>query len=446
MKSRRTFLRCCCSLGAGTAGLHLARLGAVSASAQTTSGYKAIVCVFLFGGNDSNNTVVPLSASGYGAYSSVRRGLAIPQAQLRPITAAGGAAYGLHPQLQLIQTLYNQRKAAVVLNIGMLVAPVTKADISAGAPVPRNLYSHSDQTAQWQAANPMGAAGTGWAGRAADILQFANAGQFPPAVSVNGNSLQLVGSQTRPVSISPGQELGIDSLGDGVVDDARDAAMQKILTFDSGMQLIATGNAIVRAGIQSAQQINDAINNAPPLATQFPNSGLGQQLAQVARVIQARTALGMSRQIFFCGTGGYDNHSNLLGDHNNLLASLNTALTAFYAATQELAVEDSVTTFTESEFNRTFEGNGTAGTDHAWGGHQVVFGGAVRGGDVYGRMPVLQLRGPDDAGDRGLFIPSIALDQYGATIAQWFGVPDPDLDVVFPNLRNFATRNLGFMA
>lgn len=443
MKTRREFL---CSwrnvaLAGGAAGF--TRMGRMSALAQTSSTYRALVCVFLFGGNDNNNTIVPMSA--YADYQNSRRSLAIPQASLLPVNASGGRVFGLHPRLTGLRALYNQGRAAAVLNVGMLVRPITKADLRTPGSTPRQLYSHSDQTAQWQAANPMGPAGTGWSGRAADIVQFANSGGITPSVSVNGSPLQLTGQTTRPLSMSPGARFGLDSLGSTSLNNLRDGAMAQLLTFDTGATLIAAASGIQSSGIRNAGAINAALDSATPVATPFPDTSLGRQLAQVARVVKARAALGMNRQIFFCGMGGFDNHSDLLPSHDNLLGQVDAAMSAFYQATVELGVQNDVTTFTESEFGRTLDGNTTVGSDHAWGGNHLVVGGSVRGTQVYGTMPTLQLGGPDDAGNRGLFIPTLALDQYGATLAQWFGVPAADLPAVFPNIVNFPTRTIAFL-
>jgi uncharacterized protein (DUF1501 family) len=444
MKSRREFLLSCRTLAVAGGAAGLTRLGRMTALAQSPA-YRGLVCIFLFGGNDNNNTIAPITGADYTDYQNARKGLAIPQAQLRSISATGGRTFGLHPRLTGIQALYNQGKAAGLLNVGMLVRPTTKADLRTGGAVPRNLYSHSDQTAQWQAANPNGPAGSGWSGRAADLLQFSNPGSIPPAISVNGNSLQLTGNSTRPLSISPGAKLGLDGLGDATADRLRDTTMPQLLTFDTGVSLIATASGILGASLRNAVAVNTALETAPALTTVFPNTGLGRQLAQVAKIISARVGLGMNRQIFFCGLGGFDNHSDLLPSHDNLMGQLDAALSAFYQATVEMSVANEVTTFTESEFGRTLDGNSTVGSDHAWGGNHLIVGGSVRGSEVYGTLPALRLGGPDDAGSRGLFIPTTSLDQYGATLASWFGVGSGDLNTVFPNLANFTTKTLGFL-
>jgi uncharacterized protein (DUF1501 family) len=309
-------------------------------------------------------------------------------------------------------------------------------------PVPRNLYSHSDQQQQWQTANPTIAGGTGWGGRITDIL--APNTQFPAGVSVSGGSALLSGSVTRAVSISPGSNFGLNTFGNQAATDARFAALQQILTFDSGVQLIAATSGVLGSAMKAAQDINQALTSGTPLTTVFPNTGIGQQLAQVAKIIQVRNALGMNRQIFFASAGGYDTHSNLINDQANLFNQLNGAIGAFQNALIELQVEPNVVTFLESEFGRTGNGSQTSGSDHAWGSNTFVIGLPVKG-EGYGTFPTLALGGPDDVGNRGVFLPTTGLDQLGATLASWFGVPDASLTTVFPNLGNFPAQKLAFL-
>jgi uncharacterized protein (DUF1501 family) len=438
------------------AAAHLTRFGLMTANAQSTSNYKALVCIFMNGGNDSNNMIVPLNASAttanpatYAGYSAARGALALGQAAVLPVNA-GGVGYGLHPALTRIRDLYVANKAAMIFNVGTLVGPVTKATLNA-FPMPRNLYSHSDQTQQWQTANPTVAGGTGWGGRMTDVIAAAT--PFPAGVSVSGNSTLLTGVTTGGVTIAPGSNFGLSSFGGAAAMQARFTALQQILTFDSGVQLISSSGGVLNKALTSAQEINAALTGGTPLTTVFPNSGLGQQLAQVARIMQVRGALGMDRQIFFASIGGFDNHSNLINDQNGLMATIDAAVGAFQAALGELAIEPNVITFTESEFNRTMNSNGTNGSDHAWGGHHFAIGGPVIGGNAYGKFPNPALNGPDDVGNRGLWLPTTSLDQYAATMASWFGVPDAALtgpgtpNPVFPNLINFpaASRKMAFI-
>jgi len=448
MATRRQFLKKCCALSAAGAAAHITRFGLMSAQAQGTPGYRALVCIFLFGGNDSNNMIVPMNAtssatiSSFADYQGVRGVLALGQGTLLPVGATSGA-YGLHPRLTNIAQLYSQKKAAMVFNVGTLVKPTTKQQYQQSlVPLPRNLYSHSDQQSQWQTSNPTVSGGTGWGGRVNDVV-IPNS-PFPAGVSVAGNSALLAGAITGGVTISPGSNFGLDSFGDGTAMAARFAGLQQILTFDSGVQLIGASEGVLNNAVKSAQEINQALSSGTPLKTVFPNTGLGQQLAQVAKVIQVRAALGMDHQIFFASMGGFDNHSNLIQDQDPLLQQLDGAVGAFQAALGELAVEPNVITFTESEFNRTGNPSGTNGSDHAWGSHHFVVGAPVKGGEAYGTFPKLALNSNDDVSGRGVWVPSSSLDQYAATMASWFGVPDASLTTVFPNLGNFAAPKLGF--
>ena len=446
MDSRRQFmLKSGRLISTAFSAAALAPFGLINAHAQTTSSYKAMVCIFLFGGNDANNMVVP-TGNGYSAYQSVRQGLAIPQASLLPITNSTGGTFGLHPSLQPIHPLYASGKLAVVNNVGMLVRPTTRAQyLARTVPVPNNLFSHADQQQQWQNASPLVASTTGWAGRVADRVNLLNQpSNFPPSVSIAGNSLQLIGQSTLPTTINS-TEFGVLGSDHTPASDARNASLQEMLSFDSGAVLLQSANSVLRDAIRVAQLVEDATRNSPALVSQFPGTGLGQQLAEVAKIIQARTALGMRRQIFFVTQGGFDTHNGQLGTQANLLTQLAQAMLAFHNAMGELGVQDGVVSFTESEFSRTFQPNNGAGTDHAWGGHCLALGGGVKGGNTYGRFPVLALGSDDDSGNRGNWIPGISLDQYAASIAQWFGVPANELTQVFPNLANFPAPTAGFM-
>ena len=446
MNTRRNFLRSCGSLAAAGAGAHMLRLGEISAMAQSSPNYKALVCVFLFGGNDANNMIIPLDAARYSAYQTMRPNIALAANTLLPVAAGGGQVpYGLHPRLTNVQRLYNQQKAAMVFNLGTLVQPTTKANLNS-ATLPRNLYSHSDQTSQWQTANPTLAGGSGWGGRMADLLAGANASTFPMGVSVNGSAALLQGATARPLNLTPGTALGLARFGNSNAMNAREAGLQQLLTFDTGMQMIGAASGVMTSAVRGAQAINAALASGAPLTTVFPQTGLGRQLQQVAIVMRVRGALGMNKQIFFCGMGGFDNHSEQLPTHDNLMGQLDAALGAFYTSLEtDLQLANETTIFTESEFGRTGNPSSSNGSDHAWGSHHFVLGGSVKGGEAYGTFPVHALRGPDDAGSRGLWIPSTGLDQYAATMGAWFGLGAGDLNTVFPNLRNFTNPNIGFM-
>jgi uncharacterized protein (DUF1501 family) len=435
--SRRALLR------KSIATASLGYFGVLDALAQAGD-YKALVCVFLFGGNDANNMIVPMGVK-YNDYSRVRgpaTGLA--QNVLLPIMDRG-EAYGFHPQLPRIQQLYNQGKAAAMLNVGPLIRPITKTQYRQNQAVPSNLYSHSDQQQAWQQASTSGVR-SGWGGRTADAMQPSNTGSLlPMSVSTSGGALYTIGQVTGPAIINGGNGLGLSGSDGSATANARDAAFQQVINFQSGLTLVQAANRTINNGMQVGKVLNSVLTGPSGINTVFPQNGLGNQLAQVARIIRSRQTLGVSRQIFFVSTGGYDNHDGLLAAHQGLLTGLNAALSAFYDATIELGMENAVTTFTESDFNRTFGPNGNNGTDHAWGSHQLMMGGAVNGGRMYGTFPNLAIQGPDDVGNRGLWLPTASVEQYGATLSSWFGVNSAQLDAVFPNLINFPTRNLGFM-
>jgi uncharacterized protein (DUF1501 family) len=427
-------------LGFAGAASQMARFGEVTAHAQAGSDFKALVCVFFFGGNDSNNMIVPID-SRYTAYQTMRGPVALGSGVVLP---AGSSGFGFHPSLVNIRRLYDQQQAAMVFNVGTLVRPTTRSTLN-DVSLPRNLYSHSDQTQQWQSSDPNGG-GTGWGGRIGDIVAAQNTGLLPPGIVVNGgNALFLSGPVTKGINFSNAGSFGLESFGSSRGMEARVGALQRLLTFDSGLRLVSAANGVLVDSFRSAQEINAALNSAPALPVTFPASGLGQQLAQVAQIVSVRAALGMNRQIFFAGMGGFDNHEDLLDKHVDLMASFDAAVNAFYLTLDAWGLTNQVTLFTESEFNRTGNSNANLGTDHAWGGHHLVLGGSVVGGNYYGTFPQHILRGPDDAGDRGNWIPSTSLDQYAATMGGWFGVSDTDLNRIFPNLRNFATPRLGFI-
>ena len=439
-KHRREFLKSCCRLGAASVAAHISHVAPISAIAQSLSNHKVLVCVFLFGGNDANNLIVPID-SRYNAYKSMRGSVALAPGAL---LLAGGSGYGLHPALVNMQRLYSQNQAAAVFNVGTLFQPTTRATLNSVA-LPRNLYSHSDQTQQWQTSDPNGG-GTGWAGRLNDLAAGQNAGATPPGISVNGgNALFLSGSATRGLNFSNAGSFGLTGFGGDAAMVARLTAMQKVLTFDSGLQLVSAANGVLGDSIRSAQEINAALNSAPALPVAFPNTGLGQQLAQVAQIVSVQASLGMNRQIFFAGMGGFDNHEDLVNRQAGLLSALDGAVNAFITTLELRGSLDKVTLFTESEFNRTGNANANVGTDHAWGSHHLVIGGAVHGGATYGTFPLHVLSGPDDAGNRGNWIPTTSLDQYAATLGSWFGASDADLMSTFPNLANFTPQKLSFV-
>jgi uncharacterized protein (DUF1501 family) len=438
-------LACCSTAGASLVS-GLSKLGLVSALAQGTTDYKALVCIFMFGGNDSNNMLVPTD-SRYAQYLQARSVLALPQSQLLPLQMNGQSIYGLHPNMPDMQGYFNNQKSlAIVANVGTLVQPTTQATYVASQNLPQNLFSHSDQQDQWQSAQLAGTPVSGWAGKVADNVQTFNASaQFPPILSISGSPVFCTGITTRPFSMNPGQAPGLAGFDASAASQARYAATQQLLTFDSGLSMVQAANSVTGQAVQFAQVLSAALQSIPPLQTKFPLSYLGQQLQQVAQVISARSALGVQRQIFFCADGGFDTHADQLPQQVQLLSDVSASMSAFYQATQELNVPNQVTTFTLSEFSRTLQPSSNGGSDHAWGAHQLILGGAVKGNAIYGTFPTLVVGGPNDADQNGRWIPTTALDQYAATLATWFGVGATNLPAIFPNLVNFSTGNLGFL-
>ena len=444
--TRRDLLRlACCSAAGASLVSGLSKFGLVSALAQGTSDYKALVCIFMFGGNDSNNMIVPID-SRYTQYVQARSVLALPQSQLLPLQTNGQANYGMHPNLPEMQGYFNQKNLAVLANVGTLVQPTTKAQYQAYQNLPENLYSHSDQQDQWQSAQLAGTPVSGWAGKVADNVQTFNASaQFPPILSISGNPIFCTGITSRPFTINPGQPPGLQGFDQTAASQARYTATQQLLTFDSGLSMVQAANSVTGQAVKFAQVLSTALQNITPLQTKFPSNYLGQQLQQVAQVIAARSALGVQRQIFFVSYGGFDTHADQLPQQVQLLTDVSQSMSAFFQAAQELGVANQVTAFTLSEFSRTLEPGSNGGSDHAWGSHQLILGGAVQGNQIYGTFPTLALGGPDDADQNGRWIPTTALDQYAATLATWFGVPAVNLPSIFPNLTNFPSSNLGFM-
>ncbi len=430
--------------------MRFSALSAMNAFAQPASDYKAIVCIFLYGGNDGNNLAVPMSQTEYNAYKAIRGTLALPDnsAKLLPVTSvADGLPYGLNDGLKGIHPLWAQGKLGVVANMGNLVKPTTRAEYLGNAvPLPTNLFSHSDQTSQMQSGFPNTGGGTGWAGRVADAANPMNgAATFPASVSMSGPALFCTGGVVQSASLIPNFDLtlyGMD-VWPASAAQARKTALQELLTFDSGMALVQAANRVRQDATSLNQMLLDT-GLSPALATAFPGTTLGNQLKQVAKLIQLRNTTGMKRQIFFCGLGGFDTHGSQGWSHWDLLTKVGDALAAFYQSTVDLGIADKVTTFTLSEFGRSLQPSGT-GSDHGWGNNQIVLGGAVQGGRVYGAFPTFALSGPNDSGNRGVWIPTTSTEQFGATLATWFGVTQAQLPAIFPNLGNFGQSNLGFV-
>ncbi len=445
MLSRRNFI----GIGAASLGtLVLRRFAEIPALAQTGSNYRALVCVFLYGGNDSNNTIIPMDDASYKAYLAARASLALPSGSLTQVQSASGAPYGFFSPLAEVASMFAAKELAVVANVGSLVQPITRAQYQAAqVPIPSHLFSHADQQQQWQTSVAQGNSPTGWGGRVADYVkaQGLNSSTFPTFLSVAGNTLEGSGVKTQMIAISPGGSLQLAGFNSSAASQARLDAFTNLLTLSSGASLAQAANSIMSMSMADAKALAAALAKAAPLKTRFPTTSLGQQLQQVAQVIQVQADLGMERQVFFCSIGSFDTHTGELGTLNTLYPELSQGLAAFYDATQELGMAQNDTTFTESDYNRTFQPTTGNGSDHAWGGHHLVLGGAVGGGQIYGAFPSFQLGGPDDTDTRGRWIPTSSIDQYGATLCSWFGIPDAALPSVFPNLPNFSGGKLGFL-
>jgi len=448
LRSRRDFLRYGArTLSAIGAAAAFGEAGLITARAQSSGDYKAMVCIFLFGGNDANNMLVPNDTAAYANYQKIRQNLALPQSSLVSIhDPATNAGYGLHPSFAPIAPLYNtSKRLALLANVGTLVQPVPRSSNGAAqfnsVALPLNLYSHADQQNEWQNGVPQGGATTGWSGRLADRLSSSSGTLVPPCISIAGNALQLIGETTQPSTVN--------TANFGLVAPATDpgsVALQNMLSLSSGVTLVQAAQNSLKDAISVAQAVNTAVAGSASLGVTFANTDIGTQLAQVAKLIQVRGALGASRQIFFCSQGGYDTHSNQLAQQVTLYSNLANAMAAFDQAMGGLGVQNNVTTFTESDFGRTFQPNGNAGSDHGWGSHTLVMGGAVNGGNLYGAFPNLTLAGTDDSGTRGTWVPSASQDQYHGALAKWFGLSaQADLDYVFPNLGNFGYQTPAFI-
>ena len=450
--SRRNFLQ----LGA-SASMLLALGRFKWAQAAVASDYKALVCLFMLGGNDGHNTAVPLDSAQYAAYVAARGALALPQNQLLSISDPVQGMFGLHYAMPEMQALYNQGQLAILANVGMLVQPTSYTQFSSpGYPLPLNLRSHADQVVQMQTGVPNSSGSTGWGGRTLDLMEQAYAYNattgFPVSISLDAPALFCAGNIVQNVSLQPGNDFDQDamSLWPAAAAQARQAAQAQIVSTTTGNALIDSANTVMA----DALALNPLLKNASSTVAfqkPFPATTLGDQLQEVARVISLNAQLGVGRQVFFCSLSGFDTHGGQSYQQWDLLQQVSQALDAFYAATVQLGLANQVTAFTLSDFGRTLQPSGS-GSDHGWGNHHLLLGGAVNGGRVYGRFPLMtnyanfNATNDDYADSRGVMLPGFSLAQYGATLARWFGAADADLDGLFGTLPNFSTRDIGFMA
>jgi uncharacterized protein (DUF1501 family) len=456
--------------GLGALGLAPGLASVISSEARASnSSYKALVCVFLFGGNDGNNLVVPTDTTGYNDYFLARGNvIGTPDNGALALPAAGttggvlpldGIDFGLHPSMPELQALWNSGNVALLFNVGNLVQPITVAQYLANSTnpdvVPENLFSHIDQQHQMQITSLPGYSTTGWAGRMADQIGSAGA-SIPVGVSAAGNALFLAGSSSVPIVVPQTGPLAYNGFNGTAAANARLAALQALFATGGGTPLVSGLGTIQSQAIATANLLAPVLGGTSTLSSYFPVgtngalSSLSQQLVQVARMIQAASAGTISapaQQIFFVDMQEYDTHNNQLNRQAPLLADLSASLSAFYNAMVSLGLQDKVTAFTLSDFSRTLKPASGGGTDHAWGSHHLVVGGsgAVKSG-TYGSFPELVLGGPSDVADEGRWLPGLSIDQYGATLGKWLGLTPAQLAVAFPNLANFPTTDLGFMA
>lgn len=442
---RRQFLKTAAAAGIGAAAFGpLAQLQALAQSAGGAD-YRALVCLFMFGGNDGNNLLVPYEPADHARYAGVRTNLALARDSLLPVAPAntGGVRYGLHPAFDGLQGLFNQGQAALLANIGPLVVPTTKAQWNArSVPLPPNLFSHSDQQNAWQSDNLEGSLRGGWGGRMLErVVAEGSPNRGYACVSVAGGNIWSAGDRTlTPYRVSPSGDFGFDFY-DPAGSDPLSAAISGLLAETRSDPFEASWLAAVRRSVDNQRVLSSALNWTSPF-TGFPDTDLGRQLHMIARLISARSGLALARQCFFCSIGGFDTHGeDQLGDQTRLFGEIDDAVVAFQAAIAQLGLAEQVTLFSASDFGRTFVSNGQ-GSDHGWGNHHFVVGGAVNGGRLVGRFPQHVIGGPDDVGS-GNWLPTTSLDQLGRELGRWFGAGTA-LAEVFPRMGEFDD-DLGLM-
>lgn len=457
--SRRAFLQRVSALSlAGVATPWAVNLATMAeASAANAQDYKAIVCVFLYGGNDYANTVVPYDTNSYNAYQSHRPNLAYARDRLhatalnssRPLIDRNGLQrqYALAPELAPILPLFDSGKLGVLLNVGSLIQKTSKAQYTnKTVPLPPKLFSHNDQQSIWQSSSPEGAV-SGWGGRMGDLFVSGNGKATFTCVNVSGNAVFLSGKQAIQYQVTSNGSVPFNGLSAPLFgSSACSNALRQLVTQSRSHLFENEYNRVSARSIEADQILSAALASGPTITTAFPaDNRLASQLKMVARMIASASTLSAKRQVFFVSLGGFDTHDGLLTEHPVLLKTVADALAAFYNATVELGVANQVTAFTASDFGRTLTGNND-GSDHGWGSMHFMLGGAVKGGEIYGTAPIVANNGEDDVG-QGRLLPSTSVEQYAATLGKWLGISDSELVDLLPNLRNFdaSTRNLGFI-
>ncbi len=455
--SRRSFVKKASTLGVvGAAAPWVLNMAAMAeASAAGATDYKALVCIFLAGGNDQSNTVTPYDTASHNLYYNFRPNFAHSRANLAataltPLTTHKDSEgvqhdYALSPNLKdNLFPLFNSSKLGIVLNVGTLIEPITKAQYKGKQkPVPPKLFSHNDQASVWQSTMPEGAT-TGWGGRMGDLFEASGGKSTFTCINVASNAVYMAGNSAMQYQISPSGSASIQGLNYLFGSNAARDVLQKFVTTSNSSHIMENHyTALGKRAIEANATLSEAIKTPITFVHPFPAGGLNDQLKMVARIIDARAKLGVKRQVFFVQMGGFDNHDGMATDHPALLTRLGSSMRAFYEATVQLGVADNVTAFTASDFGRTLSGNAN-GSDHGWGSMQFVMGGAVNGKQFYGKPPTIRADGPDDIG-QGRLLPSTSVEQMAATLGSWMGISNTDLLTILPNLSNYTTRNLGFM-
>ena len=436
MISRRDFMKIAARTGITAASAPL-WLDATSRRAfgQMSGSYKALIVVTLEGGNDGNNMIVPIDSAKYAEYASLRSALAIPMASCLPMASSSGSpTYGFHPSLQNIASLYNSGNALAVANVGPLSMPLSKAQLLATPSLfPQALLSHPAGVAQWESATTLALPTTGWGGRMADLL-VSQSGSLPPVLDAGSASIFTVGNSVQGIAVQSGSSALV------ALPNAIESAVLAIADADGASQnnLVAQAAQLRVQAINQQALIAQAQSAGTPLKTVFPSSTFGSALSAIASLINGRSVIGASRQIFYTQQGTYDTHANQVGIQAGLLADLDSGIGAMMAAIQEMGLENEVLICTHSDFNRTLVGNGTAGTDHAWGNHQLIVGGGIRGGRIIGTIPEPALGGSNDLNGEGTWVPALSVTQMTAAIGAWMGLSNFQLTTVFPDLANFS--------